>query len=416
MNERAGMNAIELDKYMKNSILPLYPDIEDKPGKRVLLKVDSGPGCLNVEMLADLRLQGLYLVPGVPNTTHVTQETDQNYGLYKSRVRENLRNLSQCRYDRKETLKVCDLPLIVFGGLCPSTGLLLRDAFSDAFSIERNLACWRKCGAVPLTMAPLLHAAAGVRHEIPAGAAAALSAGEEEDAAITKLKDLETSNRFFCDLLTANGLDGQQLRKDAPTRALFVAVTEPHSRERVLQLVDAKTAGQMFLATGGRHLNSDEFFKANALRQRSDKIAAMEKKKKSSAKRLVIENKVMALLESKGSLVPQNASHFTVENLKLLIKWKRVLLPASAKKAELLAAYFAHPLPPPSQDWSPEEEMELVALQSETIDMKDTAIGVATNQMARAVVQNLANIDPEMLAQLKEAVDQMDTTIPVNVI
>jgi hypothetical protein len=267
MNERAGMNAIELDKYMKNSILPLYPDIEDKPGKRVLLKVDSGPGRLNVEMLADLRLQGLYLVPGVPNTTHVTQETDQNYGLYKSRVRENLRNLSQCRYDRKETLKVCDLPLIVFGGLCPSTGLLLRDAFSDAFSIERNLACWRKCGAVPLTMAPLLHAAAGVRHEIPAGAAAALSAGEEEDAAITKLKDLETSNRFFCDLLTANGLDGQQLRKDAPTRALFVAVTEPHSRERVLQLVDAKTAGQMFLATGGRHLNSDEFFKANALRQ-----------------------------------------------------------------------------------------------------------------------------------------------------
>jgi hypothetical protein len=63
MNERAGMNAVELEKYMKNSILPLYPDIEDTPGKRVLIKVDSGPGRLNVEMLADLRLQGLYLVP-----------------------------------------------------------------------------------------------------------------------------------------------------------------------------------------------------------------------------------------------------------------------------------------------------------------------------------------------------------------
>jgi hypothetical protein len=81
MNKRAGMNAIKLEKYLKNSILPLYPDIQDFPGKRVVLKVDSGPGCLNVQMLANLRLHGgLYLVPGVPNMTHKTQETDQNYG------------------------------------------------------------------------------------------------------------------------------------------------------------------------------------------------------------------------------------------------------------------------------------------------------------------------------------------------
>jgi hypothetical protein len=57
INVRAGMNAIELEKYVKNSILPLYPDIQDYPGKRVLLKLDSGLGRLNVEMLADLRLQ-----------------------------------------------------------------------------------------------------------------------------------------------------------------------------------------------------------------------------------------------------------------------------------------------------------------------------------------------------------------------
>jgi hypothetical protein len=143
MNERAGMNAVELDKYMKNAILPLYPDIQDVPGKRVLLKVDSGPGRLNIEMLADLRLHGLYLVPGVPNTTHQTQETDQNYGIYKSSFRENLRNLSQCRFENSLTLQVADLPLLVFGGECPSTGLPLRDAFSDAFSIERNLIAGR---------------------------------------------------------------------------------------------------------------------------------------------------------------------------------------------------------------------------------------------------------------------------------
>jgi hypothetical protein len=240
MNERAGMNAVELEKYMKNSILPLYPDIEDTPGKRVLIKVDSGPGRLNVEMLADLRLQGLYLVPGVPNTTAKTQETDQNYGVYKTSFRENLRNLSQCRFENQLTLHVCDLALLVFGGNCPSTGLLLRDAFSDAFCIERNLSCWKKCGAVPLTMAPLF--SGEIRHEVPVGAAAAIVAGEEQDPGITQLQSLETLNRFYCDLLTTFGCDGSKLRIDAPTRVTYVAVTEPHSMARVKAIKDAKTA------------------------------------------------------------------------------------------------------------------------------------------------------------------------------
>jgi len=38
------MNAVELDKYIKKAILPLYPDVADVPRKRVLLKLDSGPG------------------------------------------------------------------------------------------------------------------------------------------------------------------------------------------------------------------------------------------------------------------------------------------------------------------------------------------------------------------------------------
>ena len=89
LNEKAGMNDVELGKYINNSILPLYPDISDTPGNRVMLKVDSGPGRSNLEMLARLRVLGLYLVPGVPNTTSRTQETDQNYGPFKSSFRSN---------------------------------------------------------------------------------------------------------------------------------------------------------------------------------------------------------------------------------------------------------------------------------------------------------------------------------------
>jgi hypothetical protein len=44
MNKKGGMNDDEFDKYIDNSIVPLFPNLEDVPGKRVLLKVDSGPG------------------------------------------------------------------------------------------------------------------------------------------------------------------------------------------------------------------------------------------------------------------------------------------------------------------------------------------------------------------------------------
>ena len=33
MNEKAGMDSVELDKYFLNLILPLFPDVEDVPKK-----------------------------------------------------------------------------------------------------------------------------------------------------------------------------------------------------------------------------------------------------------------------------------------------------------------------------------------------------------------------------------------------
>ena len=53
--------------------------------------------------------------------------------------------------------------------------------------------------------------------------------------------------------------------------------------------------------------------------------------------------------------------------------------------------------------------MELAALTSTEVSMKDTALGVAANQMARAVTANLQNLDPETKAQLKAALDDSDS-------
>ncbi len=44
MNEKGRMTDVEFKKYIDISIIPLFPKLEDTPGKRVLLMVDSGPG------------------------------------------------------------------------------------------------------------------------------------------------------------------------------------------------------------------------------------------------------------------------------------------------------------------------------------------------------------------------------------
>ncbi len=76
LNTKGGMDDWEFELYMTNSILPFYPNTLDRPGKRLILKCDSGPGQLQIDLLAKLHHLGVYLYPCIPNTTAVTQETD----------------------------------------------------------------------------------------------------------------------------------------------------------------------------------------------------------------------------------------------------------------------------------------------------------------------------------------------------
>ncbi len=78
MNEKGGMDMVEFAAYIRNAIMPLYPNAEPSFGKWVILKCDSGPGQMNLDLLADLQSSGFIVFPGVPNTTAVMQETDQN--------------------------------------------------------------------------------------------------------------------------------------------------------------------------------------------------------------------------------------------------------------------------------------------------------------------------------------------------
>jgi hypothetical protein len=207
------------------------------------------------------------------------------------------------------SVQVSDLPLLVFGGNCLKTGILLNDAFNSAFSVKMNLSCWNKCGAVPFTQKPL--ESKDIWQEVPIGVAAAIasSSGEKEDAQIAQLLELESLNSFYCSLLTANGYDHSQLAGKAPSRSTYVAVMAPHSKERIKAIKKAKTAGQMFFATGGSH--SNEFFQARKLTERDEEIKVLQQEKVARSKYCKEQFLAVKLIWDKRELNWESQKTFT---------------------------------------------------------------------------------------------------------
>ena len=138
VNEKSGMDTDEFANYIRNAIMPLYPDAAPEYGKWVVLKCDSGPGRLNLYLLADLQTSGFILFPGVPNTMAVMQEMDQNYGPFKSQYGRNLDTVVDGRIaqGKMTTIPPWQVGIAVFGGIDQETGVLLsRHSSKDSQEI-----------------------------------------------------------------------------------------------------------------------------------------------------------------------------------------------------------------------------------------------------------------------------------------
>ncbi len=153
LNSKGGMDDEEFFEYLQKSIMKLYPDAAPVKGKWVIIKCDSGPGRMNAKLLAYLQFHGFLLFPGVPNTTAVTQETDQSYGPFQSAFRTNLQLLigERIRKEKPMSLSPWIVGLVVFGGCNPETELIVRSAFQEGFSHVQNIRAWENVCAVPLS-------------------------------------------------------------------------------------------------------------------------------------------------------------------------------------------------------------------------------------------------------------------------
>ena len=402
LNTKGGMDDCEFEQYVMNSILPLYPNTCDRPGYRLLLKCDSGPGRLQIELLAKLRFLGIYLYPCVPNTTAVTQETDRTYGMFKSRYRQNLELLvDECvRQDKSVSVPQYKHGLLVFGGVDDKTKLELESAFEVGFSRQRCLDSWEKIGAAPPTRKCLDDPQ--VRKSIDSDKEYALLVNSVQEA-----------NEYAVYSLTEAGYDGsalQALVTIKPTELRAAPITERMSRERIELLARANTHGKKFFATGGSHVCSDDFFKAQALLAREEEISEKMKLKKSLLQKSELREKGMAIFVEKAECFESNNYRsVSTKELDVLLNWYGVEKKAT-KKAEKVAQWrkmrAENTEPPMVNVWTADDDENLVRISNKEIDMSETYLGryaAIQKRTAVAAVLDFSVEEWESLKRLMEA-------------
>ena len=235
---------------------------------------------------------------------------------------------------------------------------------------------------MPLTRSAL--SSNQVRHEVVIEDNGTIDVDSDPQAVM--LMNLELENKLCCSALSNKGFDGDQLRLEAPKikKVITKPVTRPQSAARIQAIASAKAAGQMFHATGGEHLNSDDYFKSRALIERTSTIKQIE-----TDKQLRLEH--AALLEEKNKLIAEKGCDLTVATapsfitteIKTLLKWKIGKKPNSAK-ATLVQMYVDAPNPS-IVPWTNLEDDALNALKNAEIELKYTALAVSTNQMENGI-------------------------------
>ncbi len=100
---------------------------------------------MNLKFLARLRQLGIVMYPGMPKTTHGSQETDQQYGAFMTQFTINLDTIVEGGINNGVSLslqpKLVGLPL--FGGVDSDTGVRVTcSAFEVGFS---KVKCLHTC-------------------------------------------------------------------------------------------------------------------------------------------------------------------------------------------------------------------------------------------------------------------------------
>jgi hypothetical protein len=405
MNERGGMNKEEFEEYVKNSLVTLFPDAADIPSKRVLLKADSGPGRKNTDLMAYLRFRGFYLIPGLPNSTHVTQEMELLIGALKSVFYQNLEKLTRGCLMRKRAVPsgVEIVGLLLFGGSFlhndPDENII-DEQFINAFQVagnkEKVRGYFAKIGFAPFTRNYLENK--HVRHDSSNDPMA-----EEYDA-------MEHHNATACGVLDVFGYNGSLLlaKVDRKSRATDEQpLTRPAIGERATALAGAVTHGQQFKVTGGHHLTSNDFLIADALVNLEKEQKALTLERKTRLKQRQQYENALPLLEK-----PENS--LLAKDLDVLLRYKLGELPGNLKtKADKLRRWQELKDQPivMLEPWTNDDEERYNRLMEKQITLADTALGRQQEAFTMQMMSRIATMSEEERREMRKVLDDCDAAV-----
>ena len=306
-----------------------------------------------MELLAELRVRGWYLYPGVPNTTAVSQETDRNYGPFKTQFRNNLATIVAQRLAAKKSVSLQPwlVGLIVFGGIDEVTGFELTDcAFSRGFSREACLNAWKKVGAAPLTRSCLSDPKVSKR------------LGEGSSSFDELLLGIQSANDLAVHALKQGGYKGELLKATIQKRG-EASITAPHSKERIDALRKASMHGAKFLATGGSHLTMDDFFIAQQKNEREKEIEAWQKTKKKRLAAMKVDLAAKEVLQKRGDAINElEFDKLAIGELDTLLRWHGALSSKMTKEGKVLklkGIFEGGHVQPVVEEWSLDDENKL---------------------------------------------------------
>jgi hypothetical protein len=125
----------------------------------------------------------------------------------------------------------------------------------------------------------------------------------------------------------------------------------------------------------------------------------MEEMKKEKDKYCKDQWAAIRLIKAKGKLTYDTEKLFTLAEVKILLKWKKIKA-SGTKKRDLIDAYRAAPKPPIQVIWKRSEQAGLNALKSQEIPLESTALGVTTKKMVNHLQNSMGNLDKESIDQL----------------
>jgi hypothetical protein len=188
-------------------------------------------------------------------------------------------------------------------------------------------------------------------------------------------------------------------------------LTVPHSQERIELLSQAKSHGNIFAATGGVHLTSNDIFKGIVLKQRKVEREKLAKEKTVHMRQEKVETNAKNIQAAKEG----DVTKLTGADLTVLLTWYQHANVSKMKKEEKLAAAWVDivssgRVPPSYKKWTEVDDGKMLEAQSDIVEMAHTALGHLEELKKKVMVLAAMTMSNNEFDQLISQRNQLTST------